>query len=41
MTTKRLTSQEIIGQTKKIIAENNLKSWQEIHAYTLKVRLSA
>ena len=40
MTTKRLTSQEIIEQNKRIIAENNLKSWQDIHDYTLKTRLA-
>lgn len=37
---KRLTPAEIIENNKKIIEENNLKSWKDIHAYTLKVRLS-
>lgn len=36
---KRLTPQEIIENNKRIIAENNLKSWKEIHEYTLKTRL--
>jgi hypothetical protein len=35
----RLTAQEIIENNKKIIEENNLKSWQEIHDYTLATRL--
>ena len=35
----RLTAQEIIENNKKIIAENNLKNWQEIHDYTLVTRL--
>ena len=37
---KRLTPAEIIENNKKIIAENNLKSWKDIHAYTLKTRLA-
>lgn len=36
---KRLTAQEIIENNKRIIAENNLKSWKEIHAYTITARL--
>ena len=35
----RRTPQEIIEQNKKIIEENNLKSWSEIHAFVLKQRL--
>jgi hypothetical protein len=35
----RLTAQEIIENNKRIIQENNLKNWQEIHAFTLKTRL--
>lgn len=35
----KLTPQQIIENNKKIIEENNLKSWQEIHDYTLKIRL--
>jgi len=36
---KRLTAQEIIENNKRIIAENNLKSWREIHNYTITARL--
>jgi hypothetical protein len=36
---KRLTAQEIIENNKRIIKENNLKNWQEIHNYTLTTRL--
>ena len=36
---KPLTAQEIVENNKKIIAENDLKSWEEIHAFTLKQRL--
>lgn len=35
----RLTAQEIIENNKRIIAENNLKNWKEIHDYTLAARL--
>jgi hypothetical protein len=35
----KLTPAEIIENNKKIIAENNLKSWQEIHSFTLNARL--
>ena len=35
----KLTANEIIENNKRIIAENNLKSWEEIHAFTLKTRL--
>ena len=35
----RLTAQEIIENNKRIIQENNLKNWQEIHDFTLKTRL--
>jgi hypothetical protein len=35
----RLTAQEIIENNKRIIAENKLSTWQEIHDYTLKIRL--
>lgn len=37
---KRLTAQEIIENNKKFIEENNLKSWQEIHAKTIELRLA-
>ncbi len=36
---KPLTAQEIVENNKQVIAENNLKSWQEIHNFTLKQRL--
>jgi hypothetical protein len=36
---KRLTPQQIIENNRKIVADNNLRSWKEIHAYTLKIRL--
>ena len=36
--TTRKTAQEIIESNKKIIAENNLKSWDEIHAFVLEQR---
>lgn len=36
---KRLTPSEIIENNKRIIAENKLSTWAEVHAYTLKVRL--
>jgi hypothetical protein len=35
----KLTISEIIENNKKIISENSLKTWQEIHAFTLKNRL--
>ena len=35
----RITAQEIIENNKRIIAENKLSTWQEIHDYTLKIRL--
>lgn len=35
----RKTAQEIIESNKKIIEENNLKSWKEIHAFVLQQRL--
>lgn len=35
----KLTAQEIIENNKKIIAENNLKTLQDIIDYTLKTRL--
>jgi hypothetical protein len=38
-TMKRLTAQEIIENNKRIIKENNLKNWQEVHDYTLTARL--
>jgi len=37
---KRLTAQEIIENNKRIIKENNLKNWQEIHNYTLNNRVN-
>jgi hypothetical protein len=37
-TNTRKTAQEIIEANKKIIAENNLKSWDEIHAFVLEQR---
>jgi len=37
----RKTAQEIIEANKKIIAENNLKSWDEIHAFILEQRTKA
>ena len=42
MTTKntRKTAQEIIESNKKIISENNLKSWNDIHAFVLTQRLA-
>jgi hypothetical protein len=36
---KPLTANEIVENNKKIIAENNLKSWQEIHTHTISARL--
>jgi hypothetical protein len=36
---KPLTASEIIENNRKIISENNLTSWQEIHAFTIKQRL--
>jgi hypothetical protein len=36
---KHLTPNEIVENNKRIIEENNLSTWAEIHAYTLKVRL--
>ncbi len=36
----RLSAQQIIENNKKIIEENNLKSWQDIHNFTLKTRLA-
>ena len=35
----RLTPAQIIENNKRIIKENNLKTWEEIHAFTLKTRL--
>ena len=35
----RLTPSEIIENNKKIIEENKLTTWNEIHAFTLKTRL--
>jgi hypothetical protein len=35
----RLTPAQIIENNKRIIEENNLKTWEEIHAFTLKTRL--
>jgi hypothetical protein len=35
----RPTAQEIVENNKKIIQDNNLKSWQEIHNHTIKTRL--
>ena len=35
----RMTAQEIIENNQRIIIENNLMTWQEIHDYTLKTRL--
>jgi hypothetical protein len=37
----RKTAQEIIEANKKIIAENDLKSWDEIHAFILEQRTKA
>jgi len=37
---KRLTPQEIIESNRKIIEDNNLKSWQDIHNFTLNTRLA-
>ena len=37
----RKTAQEIIEANKKIIAENDLKSWDEIHAFILEQRTQA
>ena len=36
-----MTPAEIIENNKKIIEENNLKTWEEIHAFTLKTRLES
>jgi len=36
----RLSAQQIIENNKKIIEENNLKSWEDIHNFTLKTRLA-
>ena len=36
----RKTAQEIIESNNKIIAENNLKSWDDIHAFVLAQRLA-
>jgi hypothetical protein len=36
---KRLTVQEIIENNRKIIAENGLKSWEDVHTYTITARL--
>jgi hypothetical protein len=36
----KLNAQEIIENNKKIIEENNLKNWQEIHNYTLDSRVN-
>jgi hypothetical protein len=36
----RLSIEEMIENNKRIILENNLKSWQDIHNYTLKTRLA-
>ena len=38
ITNTRKTAQEIIESNKKIIAENNLKSWNEIHTFVLEQR---
>jgi len=35
----RLTVEQIIENNKRIVEDNNLKNWQEIHAFTLKTRL--
>lgn len=35
----RLTAEQIIDSNKKIIAENNLKTWDEIHVFVLQTRL--
>jgi|SanBayMetagenome_1026888.scaffolds.fasta_scaffold20152_2 hypothetical protein len=35
----RLTVEQVIENNKRIIEENNLKTWDEIHAFTLKTRL--
>jgi hypothetical protein len=35
----RLTPEEIIENNKRIIRENDLKTWQEIHTFTIKTRL--
>jgi len=37
----RKTAQEIIEANKKIIADNDLKSWDEIHAFILEQRTKA
>lgn len=37
----RLSAQQIIENNQKIIAENNLKSWEDIHNFTLKTRLES
>jgi hypothetical protein len=37
----RKTAQEIIEANKKIIADNDLKSWDEIHAFVLNQRTQA
>jgi len=36
---KHLTPSEIVENNKRIIAENKISNWKEIHAYTLKIRL--
>jgi hypothetical protein len=36
---KPLTASEIVENNKRIIAENNLQNWQEIHNFTLRQRL--
>ena len=41
MATQRKTAQEIIEANQKIIADNNLKSWNEIHKYVLEQRLNS
>ncbi len=35
----RLTVEQVIENNKRIVKDNNLKNWQEIHAFTLKTRL--
>lgn len=37
----RLSAQQIIENNQKIITENNLKSWEDIHNFTLKTRLAS
>ena len=37
----RPTVEEIIENNRKMIAENGLKSWEDIHAHTIKTRLES